>query len=239
MGDTNITTTNHHHLPANISTMQHRGYIVFLGLLSALLGDCSEAQDSASEKAASPLINCGCQCSSLTFRDANGVVQGNCLTVDSTGAQWCYVDPAYSSCQDLVPSKRFPNNPWSYEACATPAQGSPLCPVIAAPVVPVVPVAPAVVPHEPVHVHPTYPVEPVHVHVPAPVPAPVHPTYPVPQSHPHPVAPSSAGPVEAVGPLGPGNIQEIFGANGGYDPESIGEPRQGDASSKINLPGLE
>ena len=82
------------------------------------------------EKASSPLINCGCQCSSLTFRDANGVVQGNCVTVDSTGAQWCYVDPAYSSCQDLVPSRRFPNNPWSYEACATPAQGSPLCPVV-------------------------------------------------------------------------------------------------------------
>merc|ERR1712038_209635 len=195
--------------------------------------------ENTETKASSPLINCGCQCSSLTFRDANGVVQGNCLTVDSTGAQWCYVDPAYSSCQDLVPSKRFPNNPWSYEACATPAQGSPLCPVIAAPVVPVVPVAPAVVPHEPVHVHPTYPVEPVHVHAPVPVPAPVHPTYPVPQPHPHPVAPSSAGPVEAVGPLGPGTIQEIFGANGGYGPESIGEPRQGDASSKINLPGLE
>merc|ERR1712119_257652 len=136
MGDTNISTTNHHHhhLPANIFTMQHRGYVVFLGLLSALLGDCSEKMDSANEKAASPLINCGCQCSSLTFRDANGVVQGNCLTVDSTGAQWCYVDPAYSSCQDLVPSKRFPSNPWSYEACATPAQGSPLCPV--APVYP-------------------------------------------------------------------------------------------------------
>merc|ERR1712014_253382 len=161
MGDTNITTTNHHHLPANISTMQHRGYIVFLGLLSALLGDCSEAQDSASEKAASPL-----------------------------------------------------------------------CPVIAAPVAPVVPV---VVPHEPVHVHqPTYPVETVHVHVPhEPVHAPVHPTYPVPQPHPHPVAPSSVGPVETVG----ATIQEIFGANGGYDPESIGVPRQGDASSKINLPG--
>merc|ERR1711936_156507 len=234
MGDTNIITTNHHHPPANIATMQHRGYVVFLGLLSALsTGECSEKLDAANEKAASPLINCGCQCSSLTFRDANGVVQGNCLTVDSTGDQWCYVEAAYSSCQDLVPSKRFPNNPWSYEACATPAQGSPLCPAIAAPVIPVVPVAPAVVPHEPVYVHPTYPVEPVH--------PPVHPTYPVPQPHPHPhpVAPSSAGPVEAVGPLGPGTIQEIFGANGGYDPESIGEPRQGDASSKINLPGLE
>merc|ERR1712048_85771 len=91
--------------------------------------------ENTETKASSPLINCGCQCSSLTFRDANGVVQGNCLTVDSTGAQWCYVDQAYSSCQDLVPSKRFPNNPWSYEACATPAQGSPLCPVV--PVYPV------------------------------------------------------------------------------------------------------
>merc|ERR1719333_1289664 len=71
-------------------------------------------------KAASNLVNCGCQCSSLTFRDAKGEVQGNCLTVDSTGAQWCYVDSEYSSCQDTVPSLRFPNNPWSYEACATP-----------------------------------------------------------------------------------------------------------------------
>merc|ERR1712061_628240 len=223
MGDTNILTTQNHLPP---STMQHRGYIVFLGLLSALSIDCSEKLDSANEKAASPLINCGCQCSSLTFRDANGVVQGNCLTVDITGAQWCYVDQAYSSCQDLVPSKRFPNNPWSYEACATPAPGSPLCPGIVAPAVPVVPVAPAVVPVEPAHVH----VEPVHhpVH-------PVHPPSPVPQPHPHPVAPSFVGPVETVGPT----IQEIFGANGGYDPESIGEPRQGDASSKINLPGLE
>merc|ERR1711874_962417 len=94
------------------NTMQHSGFIVFLGLISALSIHCSEKLDSANEKAASPLINCGCQCSSLTFRDANGVVQGNCLTVGPT-------------------------------------------------------------------------------------------------------------------------IQEIFGANGGYDPESIGEPRQGDASSKI------
>ena len=72
-------------------------------------------------KAASPLTNCGCQCSSLTFADSAGVVQGNCKTVDGTGARWCYVDAAYgSSCQDLTPSARFPANPWSYEACATP-----------------------------------------------------------------------------------------------------------------------
>merc|ERR1711970_948544 len=79
-------------------------------------------------KAASSLINCGCQCSSLTFRDSAGTVQGNCKTVDGTGAQWCYVDSTLSTCQDLVPSERFPHNPWSYEACATPAIGSHLCP---------------------------------------------------------------------------------------------------------------
>merc|ERR1712062_647579 len=203
-------------------TMQHSGFIVFLGLISALSIHCSEKLDSANEKAASPLINCGCQCSSLTFRDANGVVQGNCLTVDSTGAQWCYVDQAYSSCQDLVPSQRFPNNPWSYEACATPAPGSPLCPAVPSavitPVAPSAVIVPAVetVPHVPVH-HP----EPVH----------------------HPIAPTNSVPAVPVqqGPsfinniitgqgIGPGSVQ------GGYDPESIGDIRQGDASSKINLP---
>merc|ERR1712200_307434 len=178
MGDPNILTTLNQLPP---STMQHRGYIVFLGLLSALLGDCSEKLDSANEKAASPLINCGCQCSSLTFRDANGVVQGNCLTVDSTGAQWCYVDQAYSSCQDLVPSKRFPNNPWSYEACATPAPGSPLCP-----------------------------------------PCPPH--LPSPPASPPPCGSLLCWTCGDCGTHHPGNIR----ANGGYDPESIGEPRQGD-----------
>ena len=86
-------------------------------------------------KAASPLTNCGCQCSSLTFSDSAGVVQvirfslcflafvllysdlfrqatklffqGNCRTVDGSGARWCYVDAALgSSCQDLTPSAR-------------------------------------------------------------------------------------------------------------------------------------
>merc|ERR1711915_1135698 len=69
--------------------------------------------------------NCGCQCSSLTFRDKSGRVQGNCKTADHTGAQWCYVDTSVpSTCQDLsYTSVRFPGNPWSYEACATPACG--------------------------------------------------------------------------------------------------------------------
>merc|ERR1712064_3480 len=204
----------------NISTMQ-LGYIAFFSLATVFtLGDCTET----ATKAASPLINCGCQCSPLTWRDAAGHVQGNCRTVDGTGAQWCYVDPNYSSCQDLVPSKRFPSNPWSYEACATPAQGSPLCPGYVAPSAPVVPV-----PAAPAHVHPEdFHTHPVHVH-----PVEHHPPH-LPCSHNNPVGPSSA-----VGGQGP-SIQEIFGNNGagGYDPESIGEPRYGDASSKINLPGL-
>merc|ERR1712110_937090 len=75
-------------------------------------------------KAASPFVNLGCQCGSLTFVDSHGQVQGNCLSVDSTGARWCYVDHLPSSCQDLSHSSRFPNNPWSYEACSTPPEHS-------------------------------------------------------------------------------------------------------------------
>merc|ERR1711872_817799 len=125
-----------------------------------------------STKAASSLINCGCQCSSITFLDSAGVEQGNCKTVDGTGAQWCYVDSSASTCQDLVPSERFPHNPWLYEACATPPVGSALCPAVVA--VPDHVHAPVVVAsadhvHAPVvvasadHVHLS---APEHVHVP-------------------------------------------------------------------------
>ena len=119
-------------------------------LLSSLLVVCISSKALEVEvdpevgrlKAASPLTNCGCQCSSLTFADSAGVVQGNCKTVDGSGARWCYVDAAYgSSCQDLTPSARFPANPWSYEACATPAIGSYECPALVA--------TPAVVVHHP------------------------------------------------------------------------------------------
>merc|ERR1711909_23343 len=110
-----------------------------------------------STKAASSQINCGCQCSSITFLDSAGVEQGNCKTVDGTGAQWCYVDHLPSTCQDMVPSERFPHNPWSYEACATPPEGSALCPAVHAPVV----VAPADHVHAPVVVS-----SPSHVHIP-------------------------------------------------------------------------
>merc|ERR1712170_286300 len=112
----------------NHNKMQTRSILLSLAFTGLSMASPSEVLASET-KAASPLINCGCQCAPLTFRDAKGEVQGNCRTVDSTGAQWCYVDTSYSSCADLVPSLRFPNNPWSYEACATPAPGSPLCPV--------------------------------------------------------------------------------------------------------------
>merc|ERR1712014_355438 len=81
--------------------------------------------EKTNPKAASPYTNCGCQCSSLTFRDKSGRVQGNCKSADHTGAQWCYVDTSVpSTCQDLsYTSVRFPGKPWSYEACATPACG--------------------------------------------------------------------------------------------------------------------
>ena len=114
-------------------------------------------------KAASSLINCGCQCSSITFLDSAGVEQGNCKTVDGTGAQWCYVDSTASTCQDLVPSQRFPHNPWSYQACATPAIGTHLCPAYNT----VVEVS------DHVHVPVVVPAD-NHVHVPLVVPAAEH-----------------------------------------------------------------
>ena len=88
--------------------------------LLAFIFSMTMVSSQALEKAASPLTNLGCQCSSLTFIDSSGHIQGNCLSVDHSGAQWCYVDSPRSSCHDLVYSARFPGNPWSYEACATP-----------------------------------------------------------------------------------------------------------------------
>merc|ERR1712115_213940 len=138
-------------------TRKQSGFIMFTKatiLASLVLSATSLSLESP--KAASSQINCGCQCSSITFLDSAGVEQGNCKTVDGTGAQWCYVDSSASTCQDLVPSERFPHNPWSYEACATPAVGSALCPAVVA---------------VPEHVHTP---APEHVHVPVVVSAPTH-----------------------------------------------------------------
>merc|ERR1712110_1333056 len=189
---------NSHNSHYNNNIMQTRSILLSLALTGLSMASPSEVPASET-KAASPLINCGCQCAPLTFRDAKGEVQGNCRTVDCTGAQWCYVDTSYSSCADLVPSLRFPNNPWSYEACATPAPGSPLCPV--APASPaVLPIAPTVV--NPAPVHPV-PVAPTDIHVTVP-------------HH------------DAI-PAGVPSLNDVL--SGGYDPESIGDIRQGDASS--------
>uniref|UniRef100_A0A0K2V166 Uncharacterized protein n=1 Tax=Lepeophtheirus salmonis TaxID=72036 RepID=A0A0K2V166_LEPSM len=84
----------------------------------------SEAQTVL--KAAAPANNvrdCFCQCSSLSFRDKNNRVNGNCRTTFN-GGQWCYItDEAARNgdCPDSNPSTRFPGKKWSYFSCATPS----------------------------------------------------------------------------------------------------------------------
>merc|ERR1712032_1130922 len=56
-----------------------------------------------------------CQCNNnLTFRDRYGNTHGACRRADETGRTWCYT---YGGCPDSRQSTRFPNNPWSYQAC--------------------------------------------------------------------------------------------------------------------------
>merc|ERR1719394_439622 len=105
----------------NISVLFHLH--ILLAIIHGVLGRLNT-------KAASNAANCNCQCSSLTFRDKWGRLQGNCNTADNTGAVWCYVDSAYSSsCRDLVHSQRFSRQgkAWSYEACSTPSRHSFQC----------------------------------------------------------------------------------------------------------------
>merc|ERR1712172_308698 len=112
--------TSLHPLPSQPKTIAKMNFLA-LTLLATGSSALSLTKDL---KAASPFVNLGCQCGSLTFVDSRGQVQGNCRSVDSTGARWCYVDHLPSSCQDLSHSARFPNNPWSYEACSTPPEHS-------------------------------------------------------------------------------------------------------------------
>ena len=61
-----------------------------------------------------------CQCDySLTFYDKYGRVQGACKATDSTGRLWCYTSGQGAGCQDARQSSRFPDNPWSYQACGS------------------------------------------------------------------------------------------------------------------------
>merc|ERR1711923_393869 len=124
--------------------------ISMLAMMSTI--SCSPLKTEVT-MAASPYVNIGCQCSPLTFVDQYGTVQGNCRAADSTGARWCYIDNALaSSCQDKRFSARFPNNPWSYEDCATPL------PVAVAPIAPsaafTAPVGPSYGQHTPSYGHP-------------------------------------------------------------------------------------
>eukprot|EP00092_Neocalanus_flemingeri_P012589 GFUD01013568.1.p1 GENE.GFUD01013568.1~~GFUD01013568.1.p1 ORF type:complete len:223 (+),score=52.64 GFUD01013568.1:208-876(+) len=57
-----------------------------------------------------------CQCSNLTFQDQNGNTNGACRRADETGRLWCYTTGGFG-CSDARQSQRFPNNPWSYQAC--------------------------------------------------------------------------------------------------------------------------
>merc|ERR1719233_275589 len=97
--------------------MSSRQGLFVAGILLLAVGGLGAQQTGS--RAASSQVNCGCQCSNLTFRDKYGQVQGNCKSADHTGATWCYVEGWGSSCQDKRSSKRF-SKPWSYEACATP-----------------------------------------------------------------------------------------------------------------------
>merc|ERR1712183_1107493 len=66
------------------------------------------------------------QCQSnnaLTFQDKYGRTHGACITADNSGRKWCYTTGGYPGCSDASPSKRFPNNPWSYQACSSSFSG--------------------------------------------------------------------------------------------------------------------
>merc|ERR1711915_328642 len=58
-----------------------------------------------------------CSCTSLSFTDHYGNINGNCRSHDAGKGSWCYTTGRNSGCSDLQSSSRFPNNPWSYQAC--------------------------------------------------------------------------------------------------------------------------
>merc|ERR1711872_28541 len=112
---TQCTTVNY-----RVATMQ--------GILTILLIAQTVTAQTTNTKAASYRVNCGCQCSDLTFRDKYNRVQGNCKTADNTGAQWCYTEYG-STCEAQQRSTRFgrQGKTWSYQACSTPSIYSAQC----------------------------------------------------------------------------------------------------------------
>jgi len=183
-------------------------------------------------KAASPYTNCGCQCSSLTFLDSSSSVQGNCNTVDGTGAQWCYVDSSLSSCQDLVPSSRFPHNPWSYEACATPPIGSSACPSHTPPSYSPPSYSPPSY-SPPAYSPPAY--SPPAYSPPASHPPPASPNAITPPPQPQPAAPSPSPPIAPPPPPSvstPSLVEILAGENFPLDSQPSSQPLP-------NMPGVD
>merc|ERR1712115_285581 len=109
------------------TTVNYRG-ATMQGILTILLIAHTVSAQTTNTKAASYRVNCGCQCSDLTFRDKYNRVQGNCKTADNTGAQWCYTEYG-STCEDQQRSTRFgrQGKTWSYQACSTPSIYSAQC----------------------------------------------------------------------------------------------------------------
>merc|ERR1712115_226482 len=109
------------------TTVNYRG-ATMQGILTILLIAHTVSAQTTNTKAASYRVNCGCQCSDLTFRDKYNRIQGNCKTAVNTGAQWCYTEYG-STCEDQQRSTRFgrQGKTWSYQACSTPSIYSAQC----------------------------------------------------------------------------------------------------------------
>merc|ERR1712013_859462 len=61
------------------------------------------------------IVSCQCRYD-LTFQDNYGNTHGACKRADESGRVWCYTT-GWGGCSDARQSNRYPNNPWSYQAC--------------------------------------------------------------------------------------------------------------------------
>merc|ERR1712172_406415 len=56
--------------------------------------------------------------SSSSNSNANSPSANRNTNNNNTGRTWCYTTGRNNNCGDLQNSRRFPNNPWSYNACS-------------------------------------------------------------------------------------------------------------------------
>merc|ERR1712008_473915 len=82
--------------------------------LGALLGGGSSGCNCGYNNNQNNINSCQCR-NDLTFQDQYGNVHGACRRADETGRRGCYTT-GYG-CSDARQSQKFPNNPWSYQAC--------------------------------------------------------------------------------------------------------------------------